>query len=79
MAEHPTSHTFLERTVTMNNLDGRIGKNYLLVGNFYFVRSDSLDQENGPYETIQEAIDHAEPGQVIKINTGLYSDNIVIE
>jgi len=37
-----------------------------------------VDPENGPYKTIQDAIDAAEPGGVIKIAPGLYSDNLVI-
>lgn len=37
------------------------------------------DPENGPYKTIQEAINAANPGGVIKISPGLYSDNLVIE
>lgn len=39
----------------------------------------TVDPENGPYKTIQDAIDAAEPGGVIKIAPGLYSDNIVIK
>ena len=38
-----------------------------------------LDPENGPYKTIQEAIDAAEPGNVIKISPGLYNNGLVIE
>ncbi|CAD8139625.1 unnamed protein product [Paramecium pentaurelia] len=37
-----------------------------------------VDSESGPYKTIQEAIDRAEPNTVIKIAPGLYSSNIVI-
>lgn len=37
-----------------------------------------LDAESGPYKTIQEAIDAAEPGSVIKVAPGLYSDNLTI-
>ena len=31
-----------------------------------------VDQENGPYKQIQEAIEIAEPGSLIKIRTGVY-------
>jgi len=37
-----------------------------------------VDAESGPFKTIQEAIDAAEPGSVIKIAPGLYSTNILI-
>lgn len=37
-----------------------------------------VDSESGPYKTIQEAIEHAEPNSVIRISPGLYSNNIVI-
>ncbi|CAK85226.1 unnamed protein product (macronuclear) [Paramecium tetraurelia] len=37
-----------------------------------------VDSESGPYKTIQEAIDKAEPNTVIKIAAGLYSSNILI-
>ncbi|KAL4497849.1 hypothetical protein ABPG72_000604 [Tetrahymena utriculariae] len=37
-----------------------------------------VDSESGPYKTIQEAIDAAEPGSTIKIAPGLYNDNIYI-
>jgi hypothetical protein len=33
----------------------------------------------GPYYTIQEAIDKATEGAIIKINTGLYLENLVIK
>ena len=37
------------------------------------------DPETSPYKTIQEAVDAAEPGSVIKVAPGLYSDNLVIK
>jgi len=37
-----------------------------------------VDQEQGPYFTIQSAIDIAKDGSIIKINTGLYKENLVI-
>ena len=38
-----------------------------------------IDSESGPYKTIQEAVEQAEPGSIIKIAPGLYSDNIYIK
>lgn len=38
-----------------------------------------IDSESGPYKTIQEAINAAEPGSTIKIAPGLYNDNIYIK
>lgn len=38
-----------------------------------------VDAESGPYKTIQEAIGAAEPGSVIKVAPGLYSDNLIIK
>ena len=37
-----------------------------------------VDQQQGPFFKIQDAIDHAKSGSVIKINTGLYKENLVI-
>ena len=37
-----------------------------------------VDQSDGPYYTIQSAIDAAVSGSIIKINTGLYKENLVI-
>jgi pectin methylesterase-like acyl-CoA thioesterase len=38
-----------------------------------------VDQQSGPYYTIQSAIDKAKSGSIIKINTGLYKENLVIK
>lgn len=40
----------------------------------FTIYSDS----EGPYKTIQEEIDDAEPGSCIKVAPGLYSDNLII-
>lgn len=37
-----------------------------------------VDSEEGPYKTIQSAIDDAKPNSTIKITSGLYKENIVI-
>eukprot|EP01017_Pseudomicrothorax_dubius_P037831 TRINITY_DN5597_c0_g1_i1.p1 TRINITY_DN5597_c0_g1~~TRINITY_DN5597_c0_g1_i1.p1 ORF type:complete len:544 (+),score=130.28 TRINITY_DN5597_c0_g1_i1:50-1681(+) len=37
-----------------------------------------VDTEMGPYKSIKEALDVAEPGAVIKVAPGLYNENIVI-
>lgn len=37
-----------------------------------------VDQEEGPYKTIQQAIDDAKPNSTIKISSGLYKENLVI-
>lgn len=37
-----------------------------------------VDQQDGPYFTIQSAIDAAVSGSIIKINSGLYKENLVI-
>ena len=37
-----------------------------------------VDQEEGPYKTIQAAIDEAKPNSTIKISSGLYKENLVI-
>ena len=37
-----------------------------------------VDGKNGPYKTIQEAIDDAESNCVIKVGVGLYSENLVV-
>lgn len=37
-----------------------------------------IDAESGPYKSIQEAIDAAEPNCIIKVAPGLYSDNLMI-
>lgn len=44
-----------------------------IVRMFYLV-----DMENGPFFTIQSAIDIASPGSTIKISSGLYKENLVI-
>lgn len=38
-----------------------------------------VDAENGPYHTIQEAIDKAEEGGLIQVVQGLYIENLRIE
>lgn len=38
-----------------------------------------MDQQSGPFYTIQSAIDKAKSGSIIKINTGLYKENLVIK
>lgn len=38
-----------------------------------------VDSESGPYKTIQEAVQAAEPGSIIRIAPGLYSSNIRID
>lgn len=37
-----------------------------------------VDAESGPYKTIQEAVEAADQGSVIKVAPGLYSDNLII-
>lgn len=37
-----------------------------------------VDQINGPFHTIQSAIDEAPPMTTIKVNFGLYKENLVI-
>ena len=37
-----------------------------------------MDAELGPYKSIQEAIDSANPGSIIKVAPGLYADNLII-
>lgn len=38
-----------------------------------------MDAKNGPYKTIQEAIDDADENCSIKVGVGLYSENLVIK
>lgn len=38
-----------------------------------------VDQINGPFYKIQDAIDEAKDGTIIKVDTGLYSENLVIK
>ena len=37
-----------------------------------------VNQDTGPYRSIQSAINAAEPGSVIKIDPGLYQENLLI-
>lgn len=37
------------------------------------------DKQTGPYRSIQEAIDEASPGSLIKISEGLYDETLVIK
>ncbi|EGR29591.1 hypothetical protein IMG5_152750 [Ichthyophthirius multifiliis] len=46
--------------------------------NLYRFQKNKTDPEQGPYKTIQEAINEAQIGSIIKISPGLYSDNIYI-
>jgi pectin methylesterase-like acyl-CoA thioesterase len=38
-----------------------------------------VDPENGPFKTIQSAIDASQPHSVIKIFSGLYKENLTID
>lgn len=38
-----------------------------------------VDQKSGPFKTIQAAIDKVEAGSQIKINEGIYIENLVIK
>lgn len=57
----------------------KVLKNHLTVGKENLTIFKLIDPDAGPYKTIQEAINAAEPGASIKIAPGLYTDNLVIE
>lgn len=52
----------------------------VLIGNEKVIKiSYIVDQQFGPYKTIQEAIKDAKPDSVIKVNSGLYKENLVVK
>jgi hypothetical protein len=38
-----------------------------------------VDMDKGPYKNIQDAIDDAKPGGIIKIGTGFYNKSLKIK
>ena len=60
------SHKKIESVQNITGVSGKGAPTYI------------VDAESGPYKSIQEAIDAAEPHSRIKLAAGLYSDNLVI-
>ena len=60
--------------------DPKAGRTALVVGLFSLATEPHthIDSDVGPYKTIAEAIQAAEPGSVIKLAPGVYTENIVI-
>jgi hypothetical protein len=61
------SNTSAKRSASPEHDDGKV-----------FRVTYVVDSEEGPYYTIQSAIDDAKPNSTIKITSGLYKENIVI-